>query len=306
MNTVSSSTQDLQNSQALLDQLFDEVSSEEAVMAGGSKLGRGGRALQGLRETKVSFGHPADNLIHLTPKLFQSVGADLSEIHKRQMRKDFDFYYMTLTVSMQPGRGAQFTRVECELDFGPKGLSEPIVQSIFPKSEWKEVLNWGGGMKMGLNGNLDWDAGVDMKALPKGLLEKLPGQIKTKIVNKNKLKAFIAIPDYAYKLGRSEIAATGEGNSSTFWRIEKPELKEAQTTQFGIVFKVPKGTTSIDLIGRVVVEPDIPWLVANVRDVFENLSAKLKALLRRREDKRSKAERLLIGDHEKWVIPLPL
>jgi hypothetical protein len=248
MNTVSPSTQDLQESQALLDQLFDEVSSEEAVMSGGTRLGRGGAALQGLRETKVFFGTPRDNLIHLTPNLFQSVGADLSEVRKRQMREDFDFYYMTLTVSMQPGRGAQFTRVECELDFGPKGPSEPIVQSIFPKSEWKEVLNWGGGMKMGLNGNLESVAGVDMKALPKGLLEKLPGQIKAKIVNKNKLEAFIAIPDYVYKLGRSEIAAMGEGNSRTFWRIEKPDLKEAQTVQFGVVFKVPKGTTAIELV----------------------------------------------------------
>jgi hypothetical protein len=306
MNTVSFSAEDLQESHALLDQLFDEVRSEEDVLAGGTKLGRGGAALQSLRETKVLFGTPLDNLTHLTPKLFQSVGAELSEIRKRQMRSDFDFYYMTLTVSMQPGRGAQFTRIECELDFGPKGLSEPIVQSIFPKNEWKEVLIWGGSMKMGLNGDLESVAGVDMNALPKDLLENLPGQIKTKISNKNKLKAFIAIPDYAYKLGKSEIAAMGEGNSRTFWRVENPELKEVQTVQFGIVFKVPKGTTSIVLIGKVVVQPDIPWLVANVRDVFENLSTKLKALLRRRDDKRSEAERLLIGDHEKWEIMLPV
>ena len=298
------SLQDLNNAQDVLCELFEEVSSEEGTLAGGSKLGTGGNALQGLLETRVTFGNPTNDLIRLTQRLFDDVKVELTEIRKRQMRDQFDFYYMTLTVSMQPKRGAQFTRVECALDFGPKGKGEPIVQSIFPKSEWKEVLNWGGGMNLALDGNLEWGAEVGMPDLGT-IIENLPAQIRANIANKNKLKAFIAVPDYSYKLGRTEIAATGEGNSECFWRIEKPDLQKAQTVQFGIVFKVPKDMTFIELTGTVSAEPNMNWLVANLRDVFGELSEKLKSLLRARDNERSSKDRLPIGDHEKWIITLP-
>jgi hypothetical protein len=294
--------QDLSDAQDLLYELFTAVNSEESTLAAGTKLGMGGNALQGLRETRVTFGNPANDLIRLTKKLFDDIGVELTEIHKQQMRDRFDFYYMTLTVSMQPGRGAQFTRVECKLDFGPKGADEPIVHTIFPKSEWRRVLSWGGGMNLALNGNLEWGAEVRVPDAVK--IENLPTPIQANIANKDELKAFIAIPDYSFKLGRAEITATGKGSSECFWRIETPNLQEAQTVQFGVVFKVSKGTTSIELTGLVAAEPSMNWLVANVRNVLENLSEKLQDLLTRKDDKREGKERLPIGDHEKWIITL--
>jgi hypothetical protein len=297
------SPQNLDDAQALLTQLFVEVSFEESTLAGGTRLGTGGSALQRLRETKVTFGNPNDNLIRLTRKLFDEIGVKLTEVRRRQMRDQFNFYYMTLTVSLQPKRGGQFTRVECALDFGPKGPSEPIVQAIFPKSEWRDVLSWGGGMKLALNGNLEWSAGISMPDAIR--VENLPGHVRANIANLDELKAYIVVPDYSFKLGRAELAATGEGNSECFWRIEKPDLQEAQTLQFGVVFKVPEGTTSIELTGLAAAEPNIRWLVANLRNVFEDLSDKLQDLLRRKDGERSGKERLPIGDHEKWVIALP-
>jgi len=297
------SPQDLQEAQNLLGDLFKQVSEEEGKLSGGDKLGKGGEALQALRETKVTFGAPTDRLIRLTPKLFEEVGVELNEIYKRQMREQFNFYYMTLAVSMRPKRGAQFTRVECALNFGPKGSQEPIVQAIFPQSEWREVLNFGGGMNLGLNGDLDFGAEVKMPADP-AELEKLPAHIKAKIGTKDDLKAFITIPDYSFKLGRAEIAATGEGNSECFWRVEKPDLQEAQTMRFGVVFKVPKDISSIELTGMVAAEPDMKWLTINVRDVLADLSDGLQALFRRKDEREGK-ERLPIGDHEKWTLALP-
>ena len=297
-------SQDLSDAQQLLDQLFSEVTAEEGMMSGGTKLklGPGGEALQALRETKVAFGNPINNLIRLTPKLFTEVGVELTEIRKRQMRKEFDFYYLTLTLSLQPRRGAKFVRLECSLDFAPKGINEPIVQTIFPTSEWKEVLNWGGGMKLGLGSNLDFHSEVN---LPSTYIEQLPGHVMAKIATENTLKGFITIPDYSFKLGRADIVATGEGNSHCFWRIEKPDLQEVQTVQLGVVFKVPKGTTSIELTGLLAAEPSINWLTGHVRNVFEYLSENMQALLRRRQQERNGIERLPIGDHEKWTITLP-
>jgi len=292
------SPQDLNDAQELLTELFTAIRDEESLLSGGTELGTGGNALQGLRETKVSFGNPRNDLIRLTKKLFDPVGVELTELRRRQMRDRFDFYYMTLTVSLRPRRGAQFTRVECALDFGPKGADEPIVQAIFPQSEWKQVLSWGGGMNLALNGNLDWMAQIDVPGAVN--LKDLPAHIRAHIADKSELAAFVAVPDFSFKLGRTEIVATGQGNSECFWRIETPGLKETQTIQFGVVFCVPKGTASIELKGLVAAEPSMSWLVTNVRDVFEDLNDKLRTPLRRRGK-----ERLPIGDHEKWRITLP-
>ena len=297
------SRQDLSDAQVLLDKLFTEVTSEESTLAAGTKLGVGGDALLGLRETRVTFGNPTNELIRLTKKLFDDVGVELTEIYKRQMRDQFDFYYLTLVVSMQPKRGAQFIRLECSIDFGPKGSNEPIVQAIFPKSEWKEVLSWGGGMSLALNGNLEWN--IQLQKPNTIQIENLPEPIRANIANKNELKAFITVPDYSFKLGRAEIAATGEGNSTCFWRIEKPDLQEVQTVQFGIIFKVPKNATSIELTGLAAAEPNMNWLVANIRNVFEGLNDKLQDLLRCKDEERNGKERLPIGDYEKWIITLP-
>jgi hypothetical protein len=292
--------QDLDESRKLLDELFEEVAASEGTLAGGTKLGVGAKALQSLRETNVSFGHPADNLIKLTPELFESVKAELTDIRKAQLGSQFDFYYLTLTVSLQPKHGALFQRLECSLDFGPKGNGEPIVQTIFPTSKWREVLNWGGRMSLGLNADLSWSAGVETPTELAGL--DLPANLQANIKNKNEMKSFVVVPEYTFKLGRAEIVATGEGNSRCFWRLENPELQEVQTVQFGVVFKVPKGTSSVELTGLCAAQPEVNWLVAQLRYVFEDISKKLQNLIL---GDAPGAQRLLIGDHERWILDLP-
>lgn len=90
-----------------------------------------------------------------------------------------------------------------------------------------------------------------------------------------------------------------------FWRIDKPELKEVQTIKFGVVFKVPKTVKAIKMVGTVIAEPDMAWLSANVRDVYEALSERLRELFSKRDEDRIGAERLPVGDHERWVLSLP-
>ena len=285
----------LQEADALLSDLFQEVNDLEGLLAGGTKLGLGAEAIDSLRQSKVSFGNPTDRLIQLTEKTFTNSGTELNHIYKQQMQEQFDFYSMTHTVDLRPERGARFWRLTCELDFSPKGSGEPILQSLFPTHKWRSVMSFGVGMKVGLNGNLDWNVGVDSSQLAE-LLELLPGELKANVGNKDNFKAFLAVPSYQYELGNPEILTNGEGNSSCYWRIQDSELQKIGTAKFALVFKVPKGTESITLEGKVWAEPSMNWLTANLEDVVANLSEKFKNLLGQGNEAVS---RLARGDAER-------
>lgn len=298
--TAQLSPPDLKESNSLLDELFEQVRKWEGTLAGGTQLDVGAAAIDSLRQTKVSFGNPRADLIALTPKLFEELSVELNEVQKRLMRDTFDFYYLTITVDMRPKPGAQFKSLCCKLDFGPKGPNEPIVHTLFPQSKWRPVMNWGGGMSLGLNGDLTWSAGLDATELD-GMAD-LPVELKANVANKNDLKAFIAIPDYAYEVGRFDIAASGEQSSTCYWYIQDPDLQKTLTAQFAIVFKVPQGIQSITLRGIAWAEPNMNWLIANVRNVFGDLKDKLQSLLRRKDEAADKFAR---GAAEEWILDLP-
>ncbi|MCL1474882.1 hypothetical protein [Argonema antarcticum] len=286
---------------AILSDLLKEVQKWEGTLTGGTKLGINAEKVDSLFQTKISFGNPRDRLIRLTENTFKDSGTELDSIYKQQMQQQFDFYYMTLTVALRAERGARFWRLTCELDFSPKGSNEPIIVSLFPTQKWRSVMNLGVGMDVGLNGNLNWDVGVDSSKLAE-LLGSIPEDIKANVTSKNNFKAFLAIPAYRYHLGHSEILTNGEGNSTCHWRIQDRELQKIGTAKFGIVFKVPKGTESITLQGTVWAEPDLNWLTADIRDVFANLSENLKQLLKQKNEA---AIHFARGDSEQWELNLP-
>lgn len=292
---------DLKEADALLSDLLQEVQMWEGTLAGGTKLGIGAEAVDSLFQTQVCFGNPRDRLIQLTEETFENSGTQLNDTFKQQMRDRFDFYSMTHSVNLRPARAAKFRQLTCELDFLPKGSNEPIVQSLFPTQKWRSAMSLGIGMEVGLNGNLDWNIGVDSAQLTE-LVESLPGELQMKVGNKDKFQAFVAIPAYRYELGNSEIIVTGEGSSSCYWRIQDAELQKIGTAKFAIVFKVPKGTRSITLRGTAWAEPDINWLAADIRDIFGNLSDRLKQLLRQKNKASSQFSR---GDAEEWMLTLP-
>ncbi|WP_293134995.1 hypothetical protein [Microcoleus sp. bin38.metabat.b11b12b14.051] len=291
----------IQEADTLLSDLFQEVQKWEGTLAGGKKLGTGAAAIESLLKSQVSFGNPQDRLTLLTEETFKGSGTELIGIYKQQMQTQYDFYYMTLTVNLRPQPGAQFTRLTCQLDFHPKGSNEPIIQNIFPNQQWRTVMNFGVGMDIGLNGNLEWSAGVDSTWLGE-LTNLLPGELKTNAANKNELKAFMVMPEYKYELSHAEITAVGDGSSTCYWRIQDEEIQKVGTAKFAVVFKVPKGTESINLRGIAWAEPNMKWLTADVRDVFSELSDRFKNLLRRKDEAAIHLARIA---NEEWSLILP-
>ncbi|NEP13954.1 MAG: hypothetical protein F6K14_27880 [Symploca sp. SIO2C1] len=295
------SSPNLQEADALLSELLQEVQQWQGTLTGGTELSFGAEAIDSLRQSKVSFGNPRDKLIQLTEETFKSSGIELNDIYKQQMQEQFNFYSMTQTIDLRPERAAKFWRLTCELDFSPKGSSEPIIQSLFPTQQWRSVMSFGVGMEVGLNGNLDWNVGVDSSELAQ-LLELLPGELQANVANKDDFQAFLAVPAYRYELGHPEILTNGEGNCTCYWRIQDQELQKIGTAKFVIVFKVPKGVDSITLQGKAWAEPDINWLTSDIRDVFSELSDRLQQLLRQKNKAASQFAR---GDVEKWTLVLP-
>lgn len=300
--------QDIEESSLLLEDLFIAVTSEEGTLAGGEKLGIAGEAIQGLRETELSFGHPTNELIQLTEDLFLDLGLELSPIHRQQMKESFDFYYFTLNTSIKPEKGARFSSLECALDFElEEDSGQVIIQSIFPTSAWAEILSLGGRISLALDGGLEWGIGIEAPEFLQQILSLsgLSNHLKTRVENSNSLKAFITTSNFAFTVGKAKITATGNGTSNCFWRIQKPDISQTQTIQFGVVFKVPKNTKLITVQGLVIAEPSWAWLANSLRNVFEALSDKLKSLFLKGNEERQGAERLPIGDHERWTLVLP-
>lgn len=292
------SISDYEGSRAFLDDLLSAVTAEEGTLAGGEaeELYEGGTAVQGLRETKITFGHPLHRLTRLTPKLFKALNIELDPLLQKQ-RQSYEFYYMIMPISLSPKRGATFERVECELKFGPDGLKSPIVETIFPQTKWRSVISWGGGMSLALNGRLDWEIGLpDNDTLQQ--VQQLAGIPTANIKTNNEMKAHILVPDYSFQMGRVETNATGVGNSYCRWRIEDPQLEQTESANLVVVFKVPKEIETIELTGIVTAETKMSWLTTKLNHLFDDLADHFKALWQPQA-------RLPIGIKESWTLPLP-
>ncbi len=296
------SAQDLQNAQALYDELLADVKVEEGLHSGTTRLGPASQLIEDLKLSKVSFGNPKDLLIQLTPSLLEQLNITLDPIQQYQLQNQYDFYHMSLTVSLFPRRSNLFRLIECRLMLRCQDGNAPIVQSIFPQPRWRTVLEWGGGLNLALNGQLDWDVGVPPEQIE--TVRKLAGAPAASLKTNNEIKSRILVPDYAFRMGRAEIVATGMGSDECNWRLVQPELQETQTARFIIIFKVPKGTKAVELEGIVVAEPDMQLLVAEVQDIFSELKDKFKKLFRKSDKDRMGDERMPIGDHLVEVLHL--
>lgn len=292
--------QDLDDAQEFLSQLQKKVALLEGSLAGGREVKFGEQTIRDLNETRLRFGNPIANLTRLTPKRFDDFGIELTSQRKDQMRNQFDFYYMTLALNAQLKSGINLSSVKCRLDLGPKNdPNEPMIETYFPKRIWKEVLQFGGEMRLGLDGNLDFNAGLDLETLPQEIRDNIPVEIKAKIEAQNKINSFIIVPNFRFNLGRADISTSGEQSSTCFWDLQNPELQETQSLEFMLLFKVPKGQRKIGMVGRAQASVKISWLSAKIDHVLDHLSDELKAVFEQRE-------KVPLGVEEVWrEIELP-
>lgn len=299
MNTQKMNPPNLDETSRLINDLFEEIKSQESELAGGEaqELQRGETAVQRLKETTVQFSDPRGRLIPLTLEGFEAKGITL-DYEVQQLMKQYDFYSMVVSVELRTQPSVIVSRLECQLDFRAKDNQTPIIHRLIPDSKWQSIVNAGVSLNLGLDANLEVEAGVDSSELTK--IANLPdyGTLQAKVGTKDKFNAFIILDGLNYNLGKFTLVAQGEDNSQCNWRMERPEIKDKSTVKFDVVFKVPKGWKSIDLIGNVWIEPSIDWLNGELVDVIGALPPYLKDLFGSKE-KASKS--FAVGIKEEWI-----
>lgn len=285
---------ELKKSGELLSELLDIVQANEGTLTGGQKLGVGAEAIESLRQCAITFGNPADNLVRLTPELFASVGANLNAVWRAQMESGTAFYYLTLTISLRPGGRSSFDALECIMDFGPKGSQEPIIQAVFPASQWRELLRSEVGMSVAIDTDLKWAIGA---AIPTHL-----GRAEAKASAGTGIHGVLVAGNYIFQLGHADVSATGEGNSTCYWKLANPEVRQVQTITFAAIFKLPATVTNVSLRALCAARPSTAWLVRSLRHIWWGISDHMRRVLSKSE---ASSRGLVVGDHETWNLELP-
>jgi Effector-associated domain 7 len=284
-----------------LASLRQEVNTWAGDLDAGETFPVGVQDIQRYQQAKIKFSNPKSNLERLTPTMFDKVNVPLSARHVKQMRNRFDFYHMTLSVQMRPEPGTYFRALGCQLNFSLTANGEPIVVSIFPDEQWQVVFKFGGSLSLNLDGNLGFEVGIT--AADTAVLQTLPANLQSKIVNQNEMKSIIQVPQFSYARGRFNIAAYGSDGAECYWYLDNQEISQTLTAQFTIIFKVPQGTDAISLTAVAWAEPDMDKLTANFRHVIKRFQDSIRDLFRR-SNKGAREFAITVG--EKWRdLPLP-
>lgn len=289
----------LQKAQTLLADLLEAVKTEEGSLAGGEaeEKTKGVTAIQRLRETKVEFGNPNQKLLLLSAEAIEKMGLDLDYATQQQMLR-YDIYSMTLIVNWRVADSVAISSLSCNLDFGPKngGANEPIIHDIFPNAAYRSVLQVTTAAKLGFNPQLKLSLGVDASQLAQ--FANLPGELKAKVESDNSLKAAVEIPEQTRQMGRFELEAGGVGSPNCDWRFHAPKLQGALAEEFRVIFQVPKGWESIDLVGNAWVEPNIQVWTGELSHVIDAIPGYLKNKF---GNEKKAAQEFAVGCQEQWI-----
>ena len=292
---------DFDDTKDLLNDLFADVKRQESFLSGGieEELTQGAIAIQRLQQTKVTFTNPDSRLIPLTVEGFKAKNVEL-DYEIQELMKRFDFYSMVISVNPQLQPSVLISSLKCKLKFGEKEQKSPLIHQIIPDSKWQNLVNAGVNLNLGLDANLDIGVGIDAAELA-----NLPDydKLKASVGTKNEFKGFITLDGLNYKCGKFILVAQGVDDSQCDWEMQKPEIQEQSTIRFNIIFKVPKGWESIDLIGEVWIEPSIDWLHGELIYVIDSISPHLTNIFGNKE---KAAQKFAVGKKETWNnIKLP-
>jgi hypothetical protein len=157
------------------------------------------------------------------------------------------------------------------------------------------VLNWGGALHLGLDGDMEWSAQVEQVDTK---IAQLEGALAGRVSNMNQASSFVKITPFEYSLGRMEIETTFTAQKA-MWRLDgKHALRSQGQIQFVVLLKAPIELRELQMEVAVQAEPSFDWLTAQVEHVLERLPKSLHDILKKKRG-------LALQAFEKWTIVLP-
>ena len=238
------------------------------------KKGKAELAFESLREGRIEIGDPNGYTYKIDPhddfQLSHSMVAD---------QERYAYYVIVEPILIFPKRGAQYKNLECQIEFvGPKDQSVSVL-NIFPKSEWKTVLSWGGDLGVFLKEDFEWGLATEKLEL---ITKKAKATASVGLVDKNSLSGFIQVHPFRYNLGRMDIEAQ-HSNSIAMWRFDSGfSIRKQKTVSLLVLLKIPKDIKEIQIEVAAQAIVSFEWLTAQLEHVLSGLSEALQNTLSKR------------------------
>lgn len=221
--------------------------------------------LRSLKEEKAGFG-PRPEVLPLTAEALAARGTAVDG-RVTALLERFDFFAVTLPVTLFPRRGWSFDRLECRLELNPGETAErrPIAHDIYPASEWETLAKANMKLEVGIT------EGLEFKAKSPGLVI-----LGAEAAARLDAGAGFVFPPRDYCIKRAKVLSRGREDCEVFWRLDGDSFFEADEPRLGVVLKVPKGVTQVRAVGILAAYRSFNTLSADLADLVGYLGQRVK------------------------------
>ncbi len=257
----------------LLEEAIASAHRWEADLGDEETQGKAEETFRALREGQLKMDNPEAFLQRLNPEDFKQQQIDV----KMADENGDVIYLLKIPVLLLPERGAEYRLLESQFIFNVETEDGAVgIKNIFPRPEWKPVLQLGGELDLGLDSELNWGAELEKIDIE---LPKFEGELEGCVSSKNKLTGFLQVMPFKYGWGYKTIEAQFT-TATAVWRLDSADtIREQQQVQFVILFKTPKDVTRVTVEAAAQAEPSFSWLTAQIRYVFERLPDAIKQII---------------------------
>jgi hypothetical protein len=216
---------------------------------------------------------PNLNVVALNQELFQDLHLNL-EPYLANLLKHYSFFLVHIPVILSPRRGWTFKELRCIVEFNPgqEPQNRPVAYQIFPAEEWQRLFQCTAELNIGLDGNLQFK--VDPQELPS--LENLGLPAKVAAELKGGMKGRFLVGPFNYYLMQPRITAKGRDDVKVIWNLFGERQVTQSNPRLGVVLKVPREISRVDIAGVLLVYPSFRLLGEGFWHVVKVLSAAAK------------------------------
>lgn len=242
----------LEDRQAYLEELAYVARYYKTSLGSGEQEEKRNVQLQTIEEIAANFKQEVvefafRQVVPLEETLFNKLNLETPPYIDYLLQR-FNFFKVDFPITLRSHWG--FTRLKCSVEFNPddRQAERPVAFQIFPDQEWQEVFHAWQSLAIGLDANLEF------KLAPQLLetLSELQPSLKTTLEPKIASKTGLIVGPFDYYIRRPKIKTTGRDYYKVWWDLEGKDQITQTEPRLGVVLKVPKNTTRVDVKGELL------------------------------------------------------